>query len=41
MKSDSQNNHWLKKDDDEDIIDYVWESNTRIKKPDNDEKKLD
>jgi hypothetical protein len=39
LKSDSQNNHWLKKDDDdEDIIDYVWESISEIKKPDDDEK---
>ena len=37
FKSDSQNN-WLKKDDDDDIIDYVYESNTGIKKPDDDEK---
>ena len=38
LKSDSQNN-WLKKDDDdEDMIDYVWESNTEIVKPDDDEK---
>tara|TARA_B110000196_G_scaffold234112_1_gene202537 strand:- start:349 stop:468 length:120 start_codon:yes stop_codon:yes gene_type:complete len=37
LKSDSQNN-WLKKDDDdEDIIDYVWESNTGIKKQDDEE----
>ena len=34
LKSDLQNN-WLKKeDDDEDMIDYVWESNTKITKPD-------
>ena len=34
LKSDTQNN-WLKKDDDEeDMIDYVWESNTKITKPD-------
>jgi len=39
LKSDSQNNHWLKKDDDdEDIIDYVWESISCIDKPDDDEK---
>ena len=38
LKSDSQNNHWFKKDDDEDIIDYVWESISEIKKPDDDEK---
>ena len=39
LKSDSQKNHWLKKDDDdEDIIDYVWESISEIKKPDDDEK---
>jgi len=40
LKSDSQNNHWLKKDDDvdEDIIDYVWNSISEIKKPDDDEK---
>ena len=40
LKSDSQNNHWLKKDDDddEDIIDYVWESISEIKKNDDDEK---
>jgi hypothetical protein len=37
LKSDSQNN-WLKKDDNEDIIDYVWESLCGIDKPDNDEK---
>ena len=30
--------NWLKKDDDdEDIIDYVWESNTGIKKQDDEE----
>ena len=40
LKSDSQNNHWLKKDDDDDkdIIDYVWESISEIKKTDDDEK---
>ena len=39
LKSDSQNNHWLKKDDDdEDIIDYVWESISGIDKPDDGEK---
>ena len=38
LKSDSQNN-WLKKnDDDEDIIDYVWESISSIDKPDDDGK---
>jgi len=37
LKSNSQNN-WLKKDDDEDIIDYVWESISAIDKPDDDEK---
>ena len=38
LKSDSQNNHWLKKDDDVDIIDYVWESISEIKKPYDDKK---
>ena len=37
LKLDTQNNQWLKKDDDEDIIDYVWEPISRIKK-DDDEK---
>ena len=38
LKSDSQIN-WLKiDDDDEDLIDYVWESISCIDKPDDDEK---
>jgi hypothetical protein len=37
LKSDSQNN-WLKIDDDEDLIDYVWESISSIDKPDDEEK---
>ena len=38
LKSYSQNNHWLKKDDDDDVIDYVWEYIREIKKPVDDEK---
>jgi hypothetical protein len=39
LKSDLQSN-WLKKDadDDDDIIDYVWESISGIDKPDDGEK---
>jgi hypothetical protein len=37
LKSDLKN-YWLKKDDDdEDIIDYVWESISGIDKPNDDE----
>jgi len=39
LKSDTQKN-WLKKDDDEDLIDYVWESNTIIKKDEDDEEEM-
>jgi len=38
LKSDSQNNLLKKDDDDENMIDYVWEFNYEVKKPD-DEKK--
>ena len=42
LKSDSQNNHWLKKDDDdEDKIDYVWESISEIKKTDDNENEME